>query len=241
MSRTFKLQRKFYDGRLIYKKAQVTIEPGVTVLVGCNGAGKSTLIYAMQQELKKHKINFVDYDNTKSGGNTAAQYAMDFGDIDGSLARCFSSEGENININLTRVVGHMVEYVRTGDYHKKHDFARAFAEALGEPIEYDTGNERWIFLDGIDSGYSIDNLVDLKQLFGAILLDCANNGLDPYIIVAANAYELCRGSESCEGIRCLSVQDCKYVDIPDYDSYRQLILKTRKWKDNEIDKFTENG
>lgn len=41
MSREFKVHRKFYeDGRQLYKKASIILEPGITVLIGCNGAGK---------------------------------------------------------------------------------------------------------------------------------------------------------------------------------------------------------
>ena len=44
MSRIFKLNKDPYDTcEILFKKKEVEIMPGVTVLVGCNGTGKTTL------------------------------------------------------------------------------------------------------------------------------------------------------------------------------------------------------
>lgn len=44
----------------IFNRKNIEIQPGITVLVGCNGAGKSTLIHAMQDELKKNNIEYLN-------------------------------------------------------------------------------------------------------------------------------------------------------------------------------------
>lgn len=45
MSRKFKLIKDcYYKDENIFEKRTITLEPGVTVLVGCNGLGKTTLI-----------------------------------------------------------------------------------------------------------------------------------------------------------------------------------------------------
>ena len=54
MSREFKLIKDYYDmGWNLYNKAKVTIENGVTVLVGCNGSGKTTLLHQVKQQPRR--------------------------------------------------------------------------------------------------------------------------------------------------------------------------------------------
>lgn len=49
MSKEFQLKKDYYDERYeLYKKETITINPGITVLVGCNGTGKTTLIHQIQ-------------------------------------------------------------------------------------------------------------------------------------------------------------------------------------------------
>ena len=44
MSRKFKLEKRYYgEDYDLYKKKTITINEGVTVLVGCNGSGKKQL------------------------------------------------------------------------------------------------------------------------------------------------------------------------------------------------------
>ena len=44
--RKFKLEKDYYeDGQNLYKKRTVTINPGITVLVGCNGIDKTTMLH----------------------------------------------------------------------------------------------------------------------------------------------------------------------------------------------------
>lgn len=53
MSRRFVLERDYYEeGVNLYKKKTVTIDPGVTVLVGCNGIGKTTFLRQLRSKLK---------------------------------------------------------------------------------------------------------------------------------------------------------------------------------------------
>ncbi len=225
MSRTFKFKRKYYEERMIYKKGSVTIEPGVTILVGCNGSGKSTLQHIMKSQLTKDNIQFISYDNENDGGHQSRQYEMEFGDPITSLNMCMSSEGENILLNLNKVALNIGRYIRTGEY-------KSFSDKLSDifndkPKEYNTDNQRWIFFDAIDSGYSIDNVVEFKKLLNLIVSDCRCHDLEPYIIVSANAYEM------CVDMSCLSVIDCAYTEFQDYQSYKDFVLKTREFKDKE--------
>ena len=82
-----------------------------------------------------------------------------------------------------------------------------------------------ILLDALDSGLSIDHVIDLKKdLFDTILEDCAKNNFEIYIVVAANEYEMARGEW------CIDMTNLQYKKLPTYESYRRLIIKSRKRK-----------
>ena len=84
--------------------------------------------------------------------------------------------------------------------------------------------ERWILLDAVDSGYSIDNVIELKELFNLILYDSHKLGYEVYIVVSANEYEL------AADMNCLDVAEGKYVTFDEYDNFKKFILKSREKK-----------
>ena len=103
------------------------------------------------------------------------------------------------------------------------------AGEIGTRIRKHKEGPFFIFMDAVDSGLSVDNIVDLKEnLFNLIIEDCKNKNIELYIIISANEYELAKGEQ------CFNVQSCEYVDIPDYETYRKIILTTRKTKDKKI-------
>ena len=53
---------------------------------------------------------------------------------------------------------------------------------------------------------------------------------DIYIIISANAYEMCRGE------KCFDTYLCKYVNINSYEEYRDFIIKSREKKDKREEK-----
>ena len=90
--------------------------------------------------------------------------------------------------------------------------------------------ERWILLDAADSGYSVDNVVDLKELLKIIIEDGRSMGVAVYIVVSANEYEMAAGEQ------CFDVNTGKYLTFKDYGDYRKYILESRKRKDKRIAK-----
>ena len=83
--------------------------------------------------------------------------------------------------------------------------------------------ERWIFLDAIDSGLSVDNIVDVKEYLFNTILKC-NYGNEIYIIVSANEYEMARGEQ------CFDVYNGKYITFNNYEEYRQFVIESKEWK-----------
>ena len=118
MSRIFKLDEDPYDTcEILFKKKEVEIFPGVTVLVGCNGTGKTTLLSTI-----KRRLNYMDvpeylcikYDNVKDGGSSAKSRAGFYGDFTTLATAMCSSEGEEITIHLgnkAREIGGMIDAI----------------------------------------------------------------------------------------------------------------------------------
>lgn len=206
MSRKFKIIKDLLGlGFNMYNKSSVIFDPGVTVLVGCNGCGKTTLMQHMHEELDHHKIPNVYFNNLFDGGENARASAGLREDFTFLATAAFSSEGENIIMNMNRTaakIGRMVQLYAN-----------------------DEQKELWVLLDAVDSGLSIDNVVDMKKyLFEVILKDARCADKEIYIIVSANEYEMVRGE------KCLDVQNMKYREFKTYESFRKYILKSKELK-----------
>lgn len=232
MSRKINIINKGYydENELLYKKKTIEIKPGITVLVGCNGIGKTTLLHQIKSSLDKEKIPCLMFDNLHDGGSNAVSYYASLDDFATMSTLMCSSEGENIYINISNLAARLGNFVRTGDS-SKHDKYDKLSKAIGnllnkEPEEVkEIPNERWILLDAIDSGFSVDNIVDLKEdLFKTIIEH--NFGNEIYIVISANEYELCREEQ------CFDVYNGKYIKFKGYEDYREFILKSREWKEH---------
>lgn len=200
--REFKIHKDYWSsGCDIFEKDTISISPGVTVLVGCNGAGKSTLMMQLRDRLTEQKIRFLAYDNLRDGGDKATSWAGFCGDFSKMATMIQSSEGENIVINLGNFAGRIGDFVKNTDQ-----------------------QEIWIFFDALDSGMSIDNIVEVKSFFEFVQKNDPEKTF--YFIVSANEYEMARGEN------CFSVRDGEYVTFDDYEGFRSFILSSREAKDN---------
>lgn len=229
MSRKFKITKRYYDDNYdLYKKRSITINEGVTVLVGCNGSGKTTLLRQMKEQLKKENIPVISFDNLKDGGSRAVSSAGFYGDFSFMSAALCSSEGESIVLSISKLASTLRTFIHTGEGQTERDmFYRSFVKVIKNDTfeeKKEIPNERWILLDAVDSGLSVDNIVDLKEfLFKTILEDDFDDSV--YIVVSANEYELCRGEN------CFDVYNGKYVKFSNYERYRNFILKSREIKE----------
>lgn len=235
MSRKFKLQNKYYGEEYrMYKRVNIEIQEGLTVLVGCNGIGKTTLLHQIKDQLKKANIPVISFDNLKEGGSRAISSAGFYGDFAFMGTAMSSSEGENIVMNISKLASSLRPFIKTGKSGKNDDaLSKAFAKALWgdttEEKEDEVPNERWLLLDAIDSGLSVDNIVDIKEyLFKTIFED--REDLKIYIIVSANEYEMARGEQ------CFDVHNGKYITFSDYEDYRNFVLKS---KDNKNKRYPD--
>jgi len=229
MSRKFKLWKDPYDiGFDLWKKRTIEIKPGVTVLVGCNGIGKTTLLNNIEAELKKENIPVTHFDNLSDGGSNARSEKLFLEDFSFLAESMCSSEGENIFLNLCDLAGKLGDFVKTGVNKGKYNpFAEIFKSDKEDRKGEELSNERWILFDAVDSGLSIDNIVELKEgLFKTIIEYKKDKEI--YIIISANEYEMANGEQ------CFDVYNGKYITFTDYNEYRNMILESKKWKENRV-------
>lgn len=203
MSRQFTLNNDWYgeDDFNIFKKKKITIKSGLTVLVGCNGAGKTTLLKQIEQSLKSKDIPVMLHNNKSDGERELKSRAALYGDFNIVAKLMMSSEGENI-VNV------MSEIAR-----KMGDFTRRNGNS----------KELWFMFDAVDSGLSIDNILEIKEQLIPIVLE-HDADKDIYFLISTNSYEFARGEN------CFDVINGKYIKFANYEEYRDFILKSKERK-----------
>lgn len=195
------LNKNYWDNEEpLYKKSDVELDTGITVLVGRNGSGKTTFLRQLKQILDKNKIPYLSYDNVFDGGSKAVNDVLEgisfFKDTKNKAevfaTKCLSSEGQNIIINIGE-----------------------FARTVGSFIKNNRDKEKvFILFDAIDSGLSIDNIIDIKNFLKLVASDAPN----AYIIVTANSYEMCYQN------KCYDVKNGRYIEFTNYENYKSFIL-----------------
>ena len=203
MPKTIPIHQDPYDmGFRLFPKKEITLEPGVTALVGCNGSGKTTLLRGIESYLKKNDIPYLKYSNHADGGHNAMNAYDFFGQTDMLVRNFVSSEGEQLHNNFGELF-----VVKAGRMIRTHPDAK----------------EIWFLLDALDSGSSIDMIREIKDLFSLILEDA--NDKDIYIVVAVNSFELAKDAD------CISVRTLKHMSFKGYGAYTKEVLLSRKKKD----------
>lgn len=217
---------------------QIDIRPGLTVLVGCNGAGKTTLLNNIKDEMFRNKIPCHKYDNLKSGGidnifgslMAGGVFKEEGDDFGLAVAMYGSSEGECIKMNVGRQSRFFREFFETG-YIKDKDYR--FSKIFNKEDEKIETNKRVLLFDAVDSGLSVDSVVELVNAFNEMLKDAESLGVELYLIISANEYELARGNN------CFDVNAGKYLTFTDYEDYRSFIIKSRQRKEKRIERQIE--
>ncbi|WP_129736680.1 AAA family ATPase [Massilimicrobiota timonensis] len=203
-----KIKKDYYDeGIKMFATNEISFNPGVTILVGCNGYGKSTLISMIKNYCKSHNIELLQYDSEKI--NTVQRnydYFLRTNQYDKFALLAFSSEGERLEQGFSSILPQVGAFVRKRKKDKKPFF---------------------ITFDAVDSGLSIDEQIEYNKVFHMINEDI--KGLDGYIIVTSNNYELTAGFD------CMDVYNGSIVRFESYQDYKEFILKTKEIKNRRYE------
>lgn len=194
------LVMKVEDWYGLHKPYTLHLDPGYTCLVGPNGAGKTTLIKQLEQYFQKDpNVVVISHDNYHEGGSSHISklcFQQRFEEVASTFG---ASEGQQITLSFGE-----------------------FASEIGSTVRQNRSRDCsfLILLDAVDSGLSIDNVVEFLDLFNLI---CQDAGMDrTYIVCTANSYEMVRRAW------CVDVRTGKGMRFSSYEAYAQFILDYHK-------------
>lgn len=220
----------YYEDEYLFKKDQLTLTDQVTVFVGPNGYGKTTLVTMIKEALEKDgaisfsnnaysrslerafklavtdeykrsnsPIGFISYDSHADDHTNSISASLVNNNMQQLLLRRESSEGENNLISLADLF----------------DNAQAVAK------EHQDLEHLIIFVDGIDSGLSVDKIdfivrnLDLKIK----QVESQNPDLNVALVFTANHYEMVRNLPTIDPITF------EKLNYNDYEEFRSDMIK----------------
>lgn len=218
----------YYEDEYLFEKDQLTLTDQVTVFVGPNGYGKTTLVnmlkealerdgaisfsnnpharsiarafeLAVTDESKNPSIGFISYDSHADDHTNSISASLVNNNMRQLLLRRESSEGENNLISL----------------------ADLFDNAQAVANENPNLKHLIIFVDGIDSGLSVDKIdfivrnLDLKIK----QVESQNPDLNVALVFTANHYEMVRNLPTIDPITF------EKLNYNDYEDFRSDMLK----------------
>ena len=220
----------YYEEEYLFENDHLTLTDQVTVFVGPNGYGKTTLVNMLKEALERDgavsfsnnphtrsiarafelvkadesaknraSIGFISYDSHADDHTNSISASLVNNNMRQLLLRRESSEGENNLISL-------------GDL---FDNAQAVAK------EHPDLEHLIIFVDGIDSGLSVDKIdfivrnLDLKIK----QVESQNPNLNVALVFTANHYEMVRNLPTIDPITF------EKISYNDYEKFRSDMIK----------------
>lgn len=192
MSLKFKVN-DWYD---IHNGFMISINEGITSLVGRNGSGKTTLLHQIKEHYKDNNdYQILEYSNLTDGGHNAlGRYLNVSNDMESLACAAMSSEGQAMMYNF-------------GD----------FCSKIGSSIRTSNGKKMIILIDAMDSGTSINNIRELNDLFNLVVDDAKVKNVTVYLIIACNSYESVKNHD------CIYVRSGKHYKFNSYEEYSDFI------------------
>lgn len=196
----------------IFPKKTLELDEGITVLIGCNGSGKSTLLHEIRDVFEGDKdYVFLGFDNEHEGGIHELGHRLFRMGASEAGSFLLSSEGERIYATLA-----------------------GFIAKLGSTLEKEPkGKPAIITMDAVDSGFSLDNIIELRHFFEDLINEF-QAGRKLYIVIASNAFATCKGAYS------IDVTTFQEHYLVDYNDFERIIMESRERKDERNKKTRKN-
>lgn len=202
-SKTLKTYTTSDDGEFqLYQKETITINPGITVLIGCNGSGKTTLMQRISRQIKKDTTPNTEiiYIQARDASDVGRHSPSDINFLVHALS---SSEGERLIVGL-------------------RDGLMQFGKAL---LKNDDITEIWLLIDSLDSGLDDAELHILPKTLQEVL-DEADTPKTVYIILSSNSYELTRTPNAT----IIDVNTVEPITFDTYEEWLKHIQQSRENK-----------
>jgi predicted ATP-binding protein involved in virulence len=174
----------------------------ISVILAPNGGGKTTTLINLETELKKKNISVFLYSHYKDNYKLGKQGRDEiFADVNNVIYSHFKSEGEELQYSFN-------------EWLEKNIFNVMFS------IREHKSNikELCILIDELDSGLSLDKIIDTVSIFEHFLKDARNAGVKMKIILSANSYELASQYKNS----CYWLKTGKLIKIDTYDDFKCL-------------------
>lgn len=194
------ISMKVEDWYGLHKPYTLTLDPGYTCLVGPNGAGKSTLIKQLEEHFNRDKnVVVIKHNNYVDGGSSHVSKLFWQRRFEEGASAFGASEGQKISLSFSDFASHIGTTVRAN---RSRDCSFL------------------VLVDAVDSGLSIDNMVDFRDLFELV---CQDAGAErTYIVCSANTYGMTKNA--C----CVDVRTGKKISFKSYEDYADFIIDYNK-------------
>ena len=223
----------YYEEEYLFEKDRLTLTDQVTVFVGPNGYGKTTLVNMLKEALERDgavsfsnnpharsiarafelvkadesaknraSIGFISYDSHADDHTNSISASLVNNNMQQLLLRRESSEGENNLISL----------------------ADLFDNAQAVANENPNREHLIIFVDGIDSGLSVDKIDFIVRSLDLKIkqVESQNPDLNVALVFTANHYEMVRNLPTVDPITF------ETVNYNDYKEFRSDMIKKAK-------------
>ena len=176
----------------------------ITILLGPNGSGKSMSMKNMKYQLEDKKMKYSSYSTSKD--DIVSKASGPFGDwaIE-KIACAFISEGERMN----------------------HSIADWMCGPMMKDILTDRDKPIYIFIDEMDSGLSIDKIMEETKDILFVVKEELKQNRDIHFIISCNSYELAEALNT-EYTEYIWLPTKQRIKLGSYNRFKQRYVEFYK-------------
>lgn len=217
----------YYHDDYMFEKGTLTLTQKVNIFVGPNGYGKTTLLRMMKQALEKQgAFSFSNNAYSRSVSKAFRNVLSSDSTVDdedkatlGFISYDSHADDHTNTMSSTLANKDLVQFSLRGEssegQNNLYSMMDLFNNAKAVAKEHQNLEQLIIFVDGIDSGLSVDMIdliirtldVKMKQV------EDKNPNLEVAMIFTTNNYEMVRGLEAIDPITFEPIQYENYEDF----------------------------